>query len=296
MQINPILIKDMKIRARQVKVPIFVMAYNSLLVLIAIVMLSTSTNAFGNSGRADYKLMSELFAGMGILQCAMVVLISLIVAAGGYSGERESGTMDMLLMTPIRTKELVNGKLIAAVLTAFLFTFSSLPVMALGTIYGGTDISDIIYLQCILIILSITASCIGLLCSCITKKTSIAVASSLILEIGLVMGPFFLLDFWGGFKVNTYQFGDVIGPFSIVAVLLFSFNPIIFVIRFYDRIMGLDNMMSMFNYRYGIGEDTNLYRCMEEYFPEISMVAQLLLCVILVYFIARLIKKGRNVR
>lgn len=296
MQINPILIKDMKIRARLVKVPIFVMAYNALLVLVAIVMLSTSANAFGNGGRPDYRLMNEMFAGVGILQCAMVTLISLIVAAGGYSGERENGTMDLLLMTPIRTLELVEGKLTASVLTAFLFTFSSLPVMALGTIYGGTDISDIIYLQCILLILSITAASIGFLCSCIIKKTSVSVAFSLVLEIGLIVGPFLFLDFWGNFCVDTYQFGTVIGTFSVAAIVLFSFNPIIFVIRFYDRIMGLDNMMSMFNYRYGIREDTELYQWMEEYFPEVSMVMQLFLCFVLLYITVRLIKKGRNVR
>lgn len=296
MQINPILIKDMKIRARLVKVPIFVMVYNALLVMVAIVMLSTSVNAFGNGGRPNYKIMNEMFAGMGILQCAMVILISLIVAAGGYSGERENGTMDLLLMTPIRTLELVNGKVIASILTAFLFTFSSLPIMALGTIYGGTDLGDIIYLQCILLILAITAASIGFLCSCIIKKTSVSVAFSLVLEVGLILGPFLLLDFWGSFCVNTYQFGTVIGVFSVAAVVLFSFNPIIFMIRFYDRIMGLDNMMSMFNYRYGIGEDTRLYQWMEQYFPEAAMIMQLLLCFIVLYVTMRLIKKGRNVR
>lgn len=296
MQINPILIKDMKIRARLVKVPIFVMAYNALLVLVAIVMLGTSSNAFGSTGRQDYRMMNEFFAGVGTIQCAIVILISLIVAAGGYAGEQEHGTLDILLMTPVRTIEVVNGKISAAVLTAFLFTFSSLPVIALGTIYGGTDIWDICYLECVLLILSVTASCIGMLCSCIIRKSSVAVAFSLVLEVGMIIGPFMLFDFLGGFCVDQYQFGTVIGMYSIAAVLFFSFNPIIFVIRFYDRIMGTNYLMNLFDYKYGVGEETKLYSIMQEYFPEFSVVMQLFLCGILIWIIVKWMKRGRNVR
>lgn len=294
MQINPILIKDMKVRARIVKIPIFVMVYNAVLAFIAIVMLVSSADTFGTSGRPDYRVMNEVFAGMGMVQCALIILVTLIVAAGGFSNEREKGTLDILLMTPVRTWELVNGKLIAAILTGFIFTFSSLPIMALGTIYGGTDVMDIVYLQCILLILSVTAASIGLLCSSISKKTSVSVTFSLIVEAVLLVGPFILLDFLSSFFYNTYQFGTVMGPLSVIAVGLLSFNPVMFIIRFYDRIMGTNSMMNLFNYYYGIGKDMKAYKIVSEYFPEISMAMQVALSIVIMFIIMKLMKKRRN--
>lgn len=295
MQINPILIKDMKTRARIVKIPIFVMVYNAVLAFIAIVMLFSSADTFGTSGRPDYRVMNEVFAGMGIVQCALILLVTLIVAAGSFSNEREKGTLDILLMTPVRTWELVNGKMFAAVLTGFLFTFSSLPILALGTIYGGTDVMDIIYLQCILLIMSLSAASIGLLCSSVSNKTSVSVAFSLVVEAGLLVGPFIFLDFLSTFFYNSYQFGTVMGPFSSISVVLLSFNPVMFMVRFYDRIMGTNSMMDRFNYYYGIGENMSAYKVVNEYFPEFSIMMQLILCVVLLFVTMKLMKKRRNV-
>ena len=109
MQINPILIKEMKIRARIVRIPIFVMVYNVVLAFVGIFMLIFSTDMFGIYGYINYQSMNDLFAGVGIMQCMVTILVTLIVAAGGIAGEREKGTLDMLFMTPVSTLELVNG-------------------------------------------------------------------------------------------------------------------------------------------------------------------------------------------
>ena len=122
MQINPILIKEMKIRARIVRIPVFVMIYNAVLAFVGIFMLINSTDMFGIYGYINYQSMNDLFAGVGVVQCVVTIVVTLIVAAGGISGEREKGTLDMLFMTPVRTLEVVNGKLFSAVLTGCLFT------------------------------------------------------------------------------------------------------------------------------------------------------------------------------
>lgn len=294
MQINPILIKELKVRARTVKIPIYVMCYNAVLALIAIVMLTSSSNFLGTSGHTDYRIMNEVFAGMGIVQCVVVILASLVLSAGSFTSEREMGTMDMLLMTPVRTWEVVNGKFAATVLTSFFFAISSLPIIALGTVYGGTDIVDILYLQIVWLVLSSMAGGVGLLSSAINQKTSVSVLLALATEICLIVGPFIFLDFLSSFFYSSYQYGQA-NPLTLIAILLLSMNPVMLIIRFYDRIMGTTLLINMFHYSYGLEMESPWYSMVQEYYPELCMLVQLLLTLLISFFIMKMLKRRRNV-
>lgn len=294
MQINPILIKEMKIRARIVRIPIFVMVYNVVLAFVGIFMLIFSTDMFGIYGYINYQSMNDLFAGVGIMQCMVTILVTLIVAAGGIAGEREKGTLDMLFMTPVSTLELVNGKLFSAVLTGCLFTFSGLPILALGTIYGGTDLWDVVFLQVMNIVLSFFTAGIGLLCSSISKKTSVSVAFALTLEIAFVVAPVVILNCIDAFTNSSYRYGSASTAMIVLAIVLHVFNPISPMIQFYDRIVGTNLLMETFEYSYGIGRESIFYQFLNQYFVDACIVVQLCMAVLCIFIISKVLKRGRN--
>lgn len=294
MQINPILIKEMKIRARIVRIPVFVMIYNAVLAFVGIFMLINSTDMFGIYGYINYQSMNDMFAGVGVVQCIVTIVVTLIVAAGGISGEREKGTLDMLFMTPVRTLEVVNGKLFSAVLTGCLFTFSSLPVLALGTIYGGTDFGDIVFLQVVNIVLAFFAGSIGLLCSALSRKTSVAAAFAMILEIVFMVAPFLILEFVNSIANKGYAYGNVNPMMAFLAVFLHMLNPFLPIMRFYDRIIGTNILMNMFDYMYGIEHGTSLYNFLNEYIMEGCVLLQLIVVLCIIFIITKVLKRGRN--
>ena len=165
-------------------------------VLLSAVAYLTSTNLALNflEQRESVNLVLQFAVAVG-------VLATLVVSADGISGERERGTLETLLVTPVSRRSIIIGKLIAA-LTLWFATFSSAsrtlwvlgrdvgilgPALALG--FGvGT-------------LLAVGLGSIGLLISaaCNSNKTSVAASIFLLLILfaptqlpsGLPQGWFF---------------------------------------------------------------------------------------------------------
>jgi len=294
-KINPILIKELKVRARSVHIPIFVMVYNGVLALIGIFMLISSMDMLKVKGQLDYGQMNDMFLAIGIIQCVMVILVALSVSASSFSSEKERGTLDLLLMTPVSTLEVVNGKLLSCVLTVFLLSFSSLPILLLGTIYGGTDLSDVLFLMLVLVILAFAISARGILWSIVFDKTSVAMIFALLTEILFFVGPFVLLEFMNAFLYNGYQYGTMEIPATAVSLVFQFFNPLFLIGGFCEQAAGNKAMMDFFTIEYGIMEGSRFYQWLEQYFVIGCAVAQMTFTLVLHLINIKILKKGRNI-
>ena len=86
-------------------------------VLVSAVAYLTSTNLALNflEQRESVNLVLQFAVAVG-------VLATLVVSADGISGERERGTLETLLVTPVSRRSIIIGKLIAA-LTLWFATF-----------------------------------------------------------------------------------------------------------------------------------------------------------------------------
>ena len=295
MKINPILIKELKVRARSVHIPIFVMVYNGVLALIGIFMLISSMDMLKVKGQLDYGQMNDMFLSIGIIQCIMVIMVTLSVSASSFSSEKERGTLDLLLMTPVSTLEVVNGKLLSCVLTVFLLATSSLPIMLLGTIYGGTDLSDVLFLMLVLVVLAFVVSVRGILWSILFDKTSVAMVFALLTELVFFVGPFLLLEFIDAFLYNGYQYGTMGVPATTIGLFFQFFNPLFLIGGFCEQVAGSKFLMEIFMYDYGIMEGSGLYQWLEQYFVIGCAVAQMTFTLVLHLVNIRILKKGRNI-
>jgi ABC-2 type transport system permease protein len=71
---------------------------------------------------------------------AFGALVALLAAADAISGERERGTLESLLVTPVRRRHLVSGKLLAALSLWFASLLVAVPyVWFLGRDVGAVD-------------------------------------------------------------------------------------------------------------------------------------------------------------
>ena len=102
------------------------------------------------------------------------VFIGMIIGADGISGERERGTLEVLLLTPVSRRQLVLGKLLAAMTpwpAAFLISVPTLIVVA----QGNDVLGQALVLGAVLgTVLAIAFASFGLLVStwCNSNKTS----------------------------------------------------------------------------------------------------------------------------
>lgn len=90
-----------------------------------------------DAGRAAYIAIVYLFAGFFLL---VPVMVSTIIAANSFAGEKERRTLEGLLYTPITDAELVTGKIAASFVPAIGFAWVCFVVYALIANGLGTEL------------------------------------------------------------------------------------------------------------------------------------------------------------
>ncbi|HEY1378016.1 MAG TPA: ABC transporter permease subunit [Gemmataceae bacterium] len=85
------------------------------------------------------KLAEQFFYAFAAVQFAAVVLLTPAYVAGGVAEEKERRTLEFLLATDLRGREIVFGKLLARLGNLALFVLAGLPVLSLMQFFGGID-------------------------------------------------------------------------------------------------------------------------------------------------------------
>jgi ABC-2 type transport system permease protein len=116
---------------------------------------------------------------------AVGVLVTLVVSADGISGERERGTLESLLLTPVPRRAIVVGKAVAALTLWFAVFVVSIPyVWVLGR---GVSLVATALLLGLLVgtLLAAALAAIGLLISAASGSNKVSLSVSLFLLLAL---------------------------------------------------------------------------------------------------------------
>jgi ABC-2 type transport system permease protein len=106
------------------------------------------------------------------------VLVTLLVSADAISGERERGTLEALLLTPVSRRAIVVGKLVAAMTLWLACLVVALPYLwVLGRGVAVTGLAAVLAL-CVGTLVALGLGSLGLLISACTNsnKTSLAIS------------------------------------------------------------------------------------------------------------------------
>jgi ABC-2 type transport system permease protein len=121
------------------------------------------------------------------LQVAVAVgaLLALLVAADAVSGERERGTLETLLLTPLPRRSLLSGKLTAALSLWFVALLIAVPyVWFLGDEVGA--VGDAIGAGLLVgTLLALTLAAFGLLVSSLSSSNRLSLSVSLFVLLAL---------------------------------------------------------------------------------------------------------------
>lgn len=116
---------------------------------------------------------------------AVGVLVTLIVSADAISGERERGTLESLLLTPISRRSIVAGKMAAALSLWFGAFLVSVPyLVVLGR--GVSVVAQALLLGLLVgTVLAVALSALGLLISAVSSSNKVSLGVSLFLLLAL---------------------------------------------------------------------------------------------------------------
>ncbi len=201
----------------------------------------------------------DYLLGAVILEFAVVLLIVTNAAASTVTREKEDGSLDLLLTSPITSRYYIWGKLRG--LVSFVLPLVAVPIVSVlffilydifrVTSGGGSDRwivfpEALLILPASLIIVVAFAAILGMQMSLRCRTTVLAVMSS----VGIVAGVCGLMGFCGSEFLTTRGAGSIslffssFSPFTVLTVLI---SPYQFAERAFDDSTAIvDNRLAVF--------------------------------------------------
>ncbi len=132
------------------------------------------------------------FEYVAVIQLAAVVLLTPGYVAGTISNEKERQTLEFLLATDLKNREIVFGKLAARTITLGMYVLAGLPVLAFLQLFGGID-PDLVLASAAAAVLTVVGlSALSLAFSAAFKKSRDAIAVTYLVVIGYLAVSFTL--------------------------------------------------------------------------------------------------------
>jgi ABC-type transport system involved in multi-copper enzyme maturation permease subunit len=165
-----------------------------LMLLFLILLLSDPRN---NPTRLGH----EVFFAMSMLVLGLCMLSGLFLTADLLSEEKREGTLGLLFLTPLKTYDVVLGKLAASSLQAVFAVVSLFPVLALPLLLGSVTGAEFARVLLVLLVTIFCSLALGLMASSVSYEARQALTRTLLLILAFAgLGPllWLLQSLFGG--------------------------------------------------------------------------------------------------
>jgi len=199
--------------------------------LVSLVFLGNYLDAMDTRGAARL----QQFQTLAPITTACIVwfeFVALTFAAAARCGgaicdERRKGSLASLLTTPLRTYQIILGKVFGGMAELMLLALTGLPLLLAVRFFGGLTIEAVV--ACFSIIISsILMTCAAtVLCSIFAKRAPAAMLTGLGLAAGIQFMPILVIGVaqWANLPVNPALIFQVSSPFTlgfVTATLVFG--------------------------------------------------------------------------
>ncbi len=137
---GPVLFYDMLRSARRGRHVWMRLAYAALL-LFLLFAVSMGARRYGGMtvAQAEARLAQEYFELFLSVQLAAIVILTPAYVAGSIAEEKDRKTLEFMLATDLRNREIVLSKLLSRLANLTLFILTGLPILSLLQFLGGVD-------------------------------------------------------------------------------------------------------------------------------------------------------------
>lgn len=198
-RMNPILVKEIRqaLKSRQFVVTFMLLLVVAWLVSAGAAVFAPTAMEFGSAGHTLFLIY------FGILTFAVIVIVP-FGAHRSMLAERDQNTYELLSISALTPRQIVNGKLLSAMVQSFVYYSAITPFIAFASLLQGFDLPLSLFLLVIAFGWSICVSMFTLMLSTLAHKRQIQAANS--------MGMFFLLMF------QLYMTAGMLFQFSFTGV------------------------------------------------------------------------------
>ena len=164
------------------------------------------------------------------IQFIAVALLTPAYTAGAIAEEKERRTLEFLLATDLRNREIIFGKLAARVGNLALFLLTGLPILSLIQFFGGVDPDLVLAGFAATLVTMLSLSALGIFASVVSKRARDAIVLTYLMAVGytvltLVLQALLVYP-WAtspanflGYTVTTADAIDVVSSGNLILAL-----------------------------------------------------------------------------
>ena len=240
MNINPIYERENRVSTRSLKLSMAILIFNFIVAAVTLIEMNEVVDYARKTSIIDYTSFLQIFKIIIFLPAILLIFVAPSFISGSISDERQRGTLEILLTTKMTARSIVFGKFLSLFASIMLILVSQLPIMAILFLYGGISVLDIIKLVINFVVFVILIISMGIFCSSIVVKTSVATALVYSTVLGLFVGTLVLYFLAANsFMMNeNNSLGILFIRFSKFVLL---FNPLVSMDFLLSKIMGEDS-------------------------------------------------------
>lgn len=188
MRWNPVYKRELTVSSRSIRMAIIFLIFNSILAIVALFNLFSVVEQVKVTAEIQYSRFLELYLFVSAIEFLMLLFIMPALTASSVSGERERQTLELMLTTTMSPKEIILGKLWTSLTTMILLAVSALPIQSLVFVYGGITVMDMALLFVCHGIVAFFTGGIGMFCSSLFKRSTLATVCTYTVLVLLVAG------------------------------------------------------------------------------------------------------------
>jgi ABC-type transport system involved in multi-copper enzyme maturation permease subunit len=235
LNINPILKKEMNVALRGWKLPVVITLFN---LMILFFMSMFSITAISNDNGV---LMIENIKGMFYIltycQVVCVVFMTPALTANTVSGERQRGTLEIMLSTPTTYSSIIRGKLAAGVFFIWILIITSMPYYAMLSIFGGVGLGALLLNMLFITVITLSIGSAGIFFSTIIRKSNAATVVTYVYTLMICLGTLIASSLI--FAVIMEKLGG--SGVDIIVYVPALFNPFMMVQSVIDIVMNTES-------------------------------------------------------
>lgn len=215
MRFNPLLTNELRLKTRNWRTYTMISIY--LLILGGLGLLTFSASLwqirFGYIDLAD--IGRNVFIFLSVLQFVIIYFIIPGFTSNAITSEKEKQTFDLLVCTQLSPRNIVLGKLLAALTVVVLMIFASLPIYAFVFLLGGVTFGEVLKLIIIYLLTTFIYGSIYIYLSSRFKRSQ----STVIFSYGLALSFLVLSIILTALIAGLFVSRRLDGPFPYLLLL-----------------------------------------------------------------------------
>lgn len=219
---NPVIGRELKVRVRLARSYWLQGAFLIFLLgLVAFAYVTTVETQVGRNPFEAQRYLQEFYQIILVTMTSLIVLIAPALTAAALTIERERRTIDLLLATPLKARDLLTGKLLGSFAFLLLLLALSLPASGVCVLLGGATFGELLKTYILIAFSGMLICALALSCSAINNHSGRSVFFAyLLVMVFLLSTAFFVvgaieLRFGAGRSFDECYFPlAVINPFA----------------------------------------------------------------------------------